>query len=103
MLPFIGIWFVMEVAKLVCNDWTDVHERHLLMWIAQSSYIIYLFHTTFEGLVKAVLKKLLIDSNVWYVFIPSAILVIFSGVIIPMLLYRFVLKKHRITKLLFGL
>ena len=49
MLPFIGIWFVMEVAKLVCNDWTDVHERHLLMWIAQSSYIIYLFHTTFEG------------------------------------------------------
>lgn len=33
----------------------------------------------------------------------SAILVIFSGVIIPMLLYRFVLKKHRITKLLFGL
>ena len=20
---------VMEVAKLVCNDWTDVHERHL--------------------------------------------------------------------------
>ena len=31
MLPFIGIWFVMEVAKLVCNDWTDVHERHLLM------------------------------------------------------------------------
>ena len=84
-------------------DWTDVHERHLLMWIAQSSYIIYLFHTTFEGLVKAVLRKLLIDSNVWYVFIPSAILVIFSGVIIPMLLYRFVLKKHRITKLLFGL
>ena len=103
MLPFIGIWFVMEVAKLVCNDWTDVHKRHLLMWIAQSSYIIYLFHTTFEGLVKAVLRKLLIDSNVWYVFIPSAILVIFSGVIIPMLLYRFVLKKHRITKLLFGL
>lgn len=93
MLPFIGIWFVMEVAKLVCNDWTDVHERHLLMWIAQSSYIIYLFHTTFEGLVKAVLRKLLIDSNVWYVFIPSAILVIFSGVIIPMLLYRFVLKN----------
>lgn len=61
------------------------------------------FSTTFEGLVKAVLRKLLIDSNVWYVFIPSAILVIFSGVIIPMLLYRFVLKKHRITKLLFGL
>ncbi len=103
MLPFIGIWFVMEVAKLVCNDWTDVHKRHLLMWIAQSSYISYLFHTTFEGVVKAVLRKLLIDSNVWYVFIPSAILVIFSGVIIPMLLYRFVLKKHRITKLLFGL
>lgn len=51
------------------------------------------FHTTFEGLVKAVLRKLLIDSNVWYVFIPSAILVIFSGVIIPMLLYRFVLKN----------
>ena len=43
--------------------------------------------------MKAVLRKLLIDSNVWYVFIPSAILVIFSGVIIPMLLYRFVLKK----------
>lgn len=93
MLPFIGIWFVMEVAKLVCNFNVDsaVKLYHLS------------FHTTFEGLVKAVLRKLLIDSNVWYVFIPSAILVIFSGVIIPMLLYRFVLKKHRITKLLFGL
>ena len=44
MLPFIGIWFVMEVAKLVCNDWTDVHERHLLMWIAQSS----LYHLSFS-------------------------------------------------------
>lgn len=103
MLPFIGIWFVIETAKVVCNDWTDACEGHPLIWVAQSSYIIYLFHTTFEGFVKAVLRKLPLESGVWYVFIPSAVLVISSGVILPILLYLFVLKKYRITKFLFGL
>lgn len=102
-LPFIGIWFVIETAKVICKNWIDVCEGHLLIWVAQSSYIIYLFHTTFEGFVKAVLRKLPFDSSVWYVFIPSAVLVISSGVIFPMLLHRFILKKYRITKFLFGL
>lgn len=102
-LPFIGIWFVIEMAKVVCSNWTDPCEGHFLMWVAKSSYIIYLFSTTFEDFVKAVLRKLPFDSSMWYVFIPVAGLVISSGVVLPMLLHRFVLKKHRVTKLLFGL
>lgn len=103
ILAFIGIWFVIEIAKVVCSNWTDVCEEYSLMWVAQSSYIIYLFHTTFEGFTKAVLRKLPFDSSVWYVFIPMTVLVIFSGVILPMLLHRFILKRYRITKLFFGL
>ena len=102
ILPFVGIWFLIEMAKVICSG-RDVREEYPLMWVAQSSYIIYLFHTTFEGFVKAMLRKLPIDSDVWYVFIPSAILVISCGVILPMLFHRFVLRKYRVTKLLFGL
>ena len=90
----------MDISPIITDKFRYLHHEPNSN---ERQHSIYLFHTTFEGLVKAVLRKLLIDSNVWYVFIPSAILVIFSGVIIPMLLYRFVLKKHRITKLLFGL
>lgn len=72
------------------------------MAVAASSYIIYLFHTTFEGFAKAVFRKLPLDSGLWYVFVPEALVVIASGVVFPMLLF-WLFKKYRATRVLFGL
>ena len=72
------------------------------MAVAASSYIIYLFHTTFEGFAKAMLRKLSLDSSLWYVFVPEALIVIAAGVVFPMLFFK-LFKKYRVTRLLFGL
>lgn len=99
VLPYAGIWFTLEVSKSV-RDGSPVQRR--LMAVAASSYIIYLFHTTFEGFAKAVFRKLPLDSGLWYVFVPEALVVIASGIVLPMLLFR-LFKKYRATRLLFGL
>ena len=70
--------------------------------VAASSYIIYLFHTTFEGFTKAVFRKMPLDSGLWYIFLLEAIVVIAVGVIGPMVCFR-IFKKYRVTKFLFGL
>ncbi len=73
-----------------------------MMVVAASSYIIYLFHTTFEGFAKTVLRKMPLDSDLWFVFVPEALIVVGCGVVMPVLLYK-VFKRYRVTKLLFGL
>lgn len=102
LLPYIGIFFVIEISKLICK-YQEVGKNHILMIVSMSSYIIYLFHTTFEGFAKAVFRKLPLDNNLWYVFLPEAVVVIAVGVIIPMLLHRYVLKRWQLTRTLFGL
>ena len=71
------------------------------MLVSGSSYIIYLFHTTFEGLTKSIVHKLSLEGDFWFTI--GAIVVIASGVILPIVLHRCVLKKFRMTRLLFGL
>lgn len=73
------------------------------MMVSSSSYIIYLFHTTFEGFTKAIVRKLPIDTDLWYVFVPSVIVVVLAGVIVPMVLHRYVLNRFKLTRMLFGL
>ncbi len=101
VLPYAGIFFVVEFSKLICRYCKDVRGSWLMV-VASSSYIIYLFHTTFEGFAKAVFRKLLFDTGLWYVFVPEAIIVVGCGVVMPVLLY-YIIKKYRITRLLFGL
>ena len=102
LLPYIGIFFVIEISKLICK-YQEISQNHMLMIVSMSSYIIYLFHTTFEGFAKAVFRKLPLDSNLWYVFLPEVIVVIAMGVIIPILLHRYILKHWQLTRALFGL
>ena len=101
VLPYAGIFFVVELSKLICRYCKDVRGSWLMV-VASSSYIIYLFHTTFEGFAKAVFRKLPFDTGLWYVFVPEAIIVVGCGVVMPVLLY-YIIKKYRITRLLFGL
>ena len=101
MLPYVGIWFVLEVSKLICRCCKNV-QSGWLMTVSVSSYIIYLFHTTFEGFAKAVFRKLPLDSDLWYVFVPEALAVIACGVVVPILLFK-LFRRYRVTKVMFGL
>lgn len=101
LLPYVGIWFVLEVSKLICRCCKNV-QSGWLMTVSVSSYIIYLFHTTFEGLAKAVFRKLPLNSDLWYVFVPEALTVIACGVVIPILLFK-LFRKYRVTRVMFGL
>ena len=102
MLPYIGILFVMEVSKLICK-YKSLDKGSILILISSSSYIIYLFHTTFEGFAKAVCRKLPLDSNLAYIFVPEVIAVVGCGVVIPIILYKYVFVRYAITRVLFGL
>lgn len=101
LLPYIGIFFILEVSNLICH-FHQIKAKSLLLLISASSYIIYLFHTTFEGFAKAVCRKLPFDSDLWYVFVPEALAVITCGVVVPIILFK-VFKRYKVTKVLFGL
>lgn len=76
-----------------------------LITVSTSSYIIYLFHTTFEGFAKAVIHRIPIftDSSNEGLFLVNIAVVISCGVVCPIILHRYILNKTRITKILFGL
>lgn len=88
---------VLEKCKKVKLGW--------LMQVSASSYIIYLFHTTFEGFTKAVVCKIPIftDGSNQMLFCFNIIMVVVCGVVCPILLHRYVLNKTKIMKVLFGL
>lgn len=60
----------------------------ILTSLAGASYIIYLFHTTFEGFAKSFLRPLLEPMQTLQ---------------FPWALYTYVLKRFKVTRLLFGL
>lgn len=79
--------------------------KGLLMIVSGSSYIIYLFHTTFEGFAKAVVHKIPVfaDTSNEVLFVVNVTVVVLCGVVCPIILHRYVLKKSLVTKILFGL
>ena len=101
ILPFIGIAFVIYVSQLICKH-INPEKHSLLMSIAAASYTIYLFHTTFEGLAKAILMKIPFDDGLWYIFSVKACLVVMSGIVIPMVMHA-VAKRFAATRFLLGL
>lgn len=103
---YVGIAFVLKLSCCIeekvkaNNTWGK-----FVMLLSAASYIIYLLHTTFEGFVKAIVFKLpyLSDLSNDIMFTIGAIMVIFTGVMIPVLLYKYVLRRYLVTKVLFGL
>ena len=102
LLPYLGIAAIMALSSLIekwnhkSNDW--------LMVVSSSSYIIYLFHTTFEGFAKAVVHKIsyFTDGNE-VLFIINVFIVVGCGIVCPIILHRYILNKTHVTKLMFGL
>lgn len=102
ILPFVGIAFIIYASQIIGRHVNADNGRNMLLSVAAASYVIYLFHTTFEGFAKAALMKLTLDDGVWYVFTAKAALVIMAGIIFPMLLYN-IAKRFKATRFLLGL
>lgn len=98
-----GIWMVLAISR--CIVITSNKHQGLLYDIAAASYIIYLFHTTFEGFAKSAIRHIppMIDGENTLMFSAGAIIVISCGVIVPLLLHKYVFKRYRITRVAFGL
>lgn len=76
-----------------------------LLVVSASSYIIYLFHTTFEGFVKSLVQQvpLLANGNDPLYFSVGAAAVIGAGIFLPIILHRYILQRNRLLRFLFGL
>lgn len=102
LLPYLGIAAVMTLSSLL-KKWNH-KSNGWLMVVSSSSYIIYLFHTTFEGFAKAVVYKLpfFTDGN-GELFVINIFVVVGCGVVCPIILHRYILNKTHMTKIMFGL
>lgn len=101
LLPYLGIAAIMALSSLM-EKWN--HKNNWLMVVSSSSYIIYLFHTTFEGFAKAVVHKIsfFTDGNE-VLFIINVFIVVGCGIVCPIILHRYILNKTHVTKIMFGL
>lgn len=103
LLPWLGIASVMIVSVAV-SKYAKGAGLKAVMAVSASNYIIYLFHTTFEGFAKALLQKLHIQVvNADITFVLGVVFVILCGIACPMLLHRLVLQKNKVCRVLFGL
>ena len=102
VLPFVGIAAVMQLSNVI-SVMAKGMVMKVLLYCSAASYIIYLFHTTFEGFTKSVVMK---SGSILPVgemgFVLGALLVIVAGVIGPMCANE-VFKRFAITRVLFGL
>ena len=104
ILAISGIFMIMQVSLWI-KDKVASKGSDVLLQSSASSYIIYLFHTTFEGFAKSIIFKIpIFSSNSNDVgFGIGAVIVITCGVIVPVLLHKYVLVKSKYLRVMFGL
>ncbi len=102
LLPILGIAAVVSLSKLIEHSNIPID---LFMITSNSSYIIYLFHTTFEGFAKALIFKIPYLSNIsdGGMFLVGAVFVVACGVILPIILNDKVFNRYSTTRILLGL
>lgn len=96
-----GIWSILTVSR-----WLKGFSNSFiacLLSVSACSYIIYLFHTTFEGFFKSICLKIIGTPHSGIAFVAIALLVIIPGVVLPMLLQKWCFAKSKYLKFLFGL
>ena len=103
LLPYIGIYAICLISIFIAKR--NQFLSKALLVVSTSSYIIYLFHTTFEGFAKSTIHlfNLLIDSANNTGFAIGAVIVIVCGVVLPILMHHYILDKISILRFLFGL
>lgn len=98
---FISILLFPMLFKYLENTISQRWHKWL-MTISSTSFIIYLFHTTFLGFVKSTARPLLALNNEWiYGLLIIAATTI--GTALPILLAVKILNKFRLTRWMFAL
>lgn len=95
-LAFNGIFCILWISRYL-----QEYRHKLLLIIARSSFIIYLLHTTFEGLCRSALFVIIPSLSTQ--FLLSACIIILAGTIIPILLDKYIIRRYALTKYLFGI
>ncbi len=104
LLSWLGIAVVMIIASLIAYLPKKSFVLNLFVALSSSSYVIYLFHTTFQGFAKSMLNRYMgaVDlSN--FEFIVEMLIVVSTGLFFPVLLHKFLLARNTFLKMLFGL
>lgn len=100
ILPYLGILFIIQISKSLSKR---IHDKNnCLLLISYSSYTIYLYHTTFQGFIKALIYKLPLDHSYPFIFTIEAVITIAIGILGPIILYKYVLNRWKVTRFLFG-
>lgn len=87
-----------KIEQFLHGQW-----RRAILSLAAASYVIYLFHTTFEGFAKSVVFKFVHIPMGTIPFIGASIAIISCGIAVPWWLYTDILRKFKATRLMFGL
>ncbi len=101
-LPYIGIYMMCLLSIKINGRETSL--KRILIYVSSCSFIIYLFHTTFEGFAKALVSKIpVLSVGEDAIFILRAAIVVLCGVLFPIILQKKVIERFRVTRRLFGL
>ncbi len=101
LLPYLGIAAMLLASRLV--DRVGGEVRLALLRMAPYTYFIYLFHTTFEGVAKAVLQRIpVFAGNEGFAFAVAALIVVTAGVAGPIAAWRFFVGRVPLLAGLFG-
>lgn len=96
ILPYIGCIAPVALSSMIGRSIGGNLLRSLLS-LSSASYIVYLFHTTFEGFAKGLILKVCPDVS----FAWQTIIVVGVGTAGPWILYSLVLKRFELTRRLF--
>ncbi len=103
IIACVGIIFILNLSKKI--EQQTVTIKKIFLEISVYSYTIYLFHTTFEGFVKAILLRShlsIISLNESLSFMCLALIVILAGVAIPSFIHIIMLKYSRLLLYFIG-
>ncbi len=95
ILGFLGIYFVIMLSASLLS----LKRALLLKTVGLYSMSIYLFHTLFESSVRHVVQLPKISSSI--PFLLGALPAILAGVLFPLLLEKYVLRRYAATRRLF--
>ena len=97
-MPLFGIPAVISLSSLI-SRLPGKFAFIIADLLGAGCFIIYLFHTTFEGFAKAVFKKLPYWDDLFFL---EATAVILAGLIFPILLDRLVIRRFEFTRQVFA-
>lgn len=103
VIAFIGIAFIVSLS-LRLERINKSSIKRIFYVLSASSFFIFLFHTTFEGMAKLFLIKMSLAYNpenpLSLLFV--VLFVVSIGVLFPVVLYNTVIVRFKITRFLFG-